>query len=338
MYLHSIYENYRSKIRSEISKTDYLTFKADRNALSISKRGDSTPGNSEIEQLENGDWKATLKDFNADFSKKYVSSLLGENLLIGINVQAMTVTINTTEDFTYKSIDINFELLPCEDEKNALNSFSVKTEFSDINSTVFQTPTMEEYALVDDLRALYTVSDAISQAEAEKSGECLISLDYDTYNNYSGEKETIREDSILTFEKGESVSYNLSSSSPFGKLTQTYSSGILTIVTEKNSELPNTETLESTDNEQVAVINSFLNCFSFNIMRVTDFKILGEDVYEIKFHAAEAQKDNFNINIPVKLEITLKEGKLAKYYCTAYTNIISDIIPIYEVTTTYKWN
>ena len=325
------------KMKSEMSKENYLNYAAKKAEKREAKLGNNTPKSSELEKLENGDWKATLKDFDKEFVNNYVQSIIGNDIQFDTTIDSMIVTITTTEDMVYKSIAIEFMLNTPEDAENTLNSLSATFAFSDINSTTIEAYDLTGYTLVPDLRSLYEVENALENAKEADFGSCDLTFDYS--------KSNVNQEYALKYNKENGLSYTLSISQGKEKQVLNYSDQKLTSEYYSDGNKLSESTANSTDEAQTSVINSIIDYADFNPYLVTNIYPSEEEENTFVLHLlpSEAQKPSSSYTyLLIELKITLENERIKKYCCTMkyyYRHVISDD-PIEKIETyaTYDWS
>ena len=321
-----------SKMKSEMSKENYLNYAAKKAEKLEAKLGNNTPKSSELEKLENGDWKATLKDFDKEFVNNYVQSIIGNDIQFDTTIDSMIVTITTTEDLVYKSIAIEFMLNTPEDAENKLNSLSATFAFSDINSTTIEAYDLTGYTLVPDLRLLYEVENALDNAKKADFGSCDLTFDYS--------KSDVNQEYALKYNKENGLSYTLSISQGKDKQVLNYSDQKLTSEYYSDGNKLTEATAYSTDREQINTLHSLIDYADFNPYLVSNIYPSEEEenTVVLKLIPSEAQKpSNKHTYLSIELKITVENEKIARYRCTMkyYHSYVFETI---ATDATYDWS
>lgn len=320
------------KMKSEMSKENYLNYAAKKAENREAKLGNNTPKSSELEKLENGDWKATLKDFDKEFVNNYVQSIIGNDIQFDTTIDSMIVTITTTEDLVYKSIAIEFMLNTPEDVENKLNSLSATFAFSDINSTTIEEYDLTGYTLVPDLRLLYEVENALDNAKKADFGSCNLTFDYS--------KSNVNQEYALKYNKENGLSYTLSISQGKEKQVLNYSDQKLTSEYYSDGNKLTEATAYSTDREQINTLHSLIDYADFNPYLVSNIYPSEEEenTVVLKLIPSEAQKpSNKYTHLSIELKITVENEKIARYRCTMkyYHSYVFETI---ATDATYDWS
>lgn len=329
-----------SKMKSEISRENYLNYAAKKAEKSEAKLGDNTPKSSELDRLENGDWKAVLKDFDKEYINNYVQSLMGSEIYFDTTVDSMTVTITTTENMVYKSIAIEFEFNNPTNAKNTLNSLSATFDFSDTDSTTIEEYDLTEYTLVPDLRLLYEVENALDNAKKADFGSCNLTFDY-----ISSISSDLKQEYALSYNNENGLSYNLTISQDEMKQILRYSDQKLTSEYYSDGNKLTEATADSTDREQINTMHSLIDYADFNPYLVSNIYPSEEEENTVVLNLipSEAQKlSNKYTHLLIELKITVENEKIARYRCTMkyYYSHDTSQAPFETIATdaTYDWS
>ena len=313
--------------KSPISADDYVEFLSKRQEVGLKEFFNSFPQKNELVLLENGDRKAILSEFKSEYVNDYFNRIMGYSIPCGTRPTALTVTITTTNDCIYKSIVIDFELHTPEYAENTLESLSIVTEFSNVNSTVAYKEDIDIYKNVSDLRLFYTVSDAINDFGTYDYGE--FNMNYSFECDYRGlsRDETI----TLYFDKRDRLSYVLGVKDGYKTIVTEYSNGEAKQTTydpDLNYEDPpylgNLDEILadmvkeyfSSEYEETAAINSLFNYAEFSIDDIKEVKISEDDesTYILDLYPPQGllAKTGGRLN-SVTVTVTLHKGKITKY-------------------------
>ena len=326
----------QSKIKSPISKKDFLAFQDDLTEKEEKELGNPTPNTSQLEHLEEGGYKAILKDFNKEFINNFFKSMVGEDLQLDTEINALTVTITTTEDYVYKSIVLDFELNNPDDAKNTIDSISISCDYSDINSTVINKYDISDYTEVSDIRDIYKVEDAIEKAKESDHGKCTLTYDYE--NNRSP-STNVHQEHTLRFNNENGLSYNYTIVQ--GTLTQIvlYEKNKVSVKNYTEGNLTNETSANSTDDIQKNTVHSVIDFAGFNQYLISNIQLSKdeENTYVIELFSNDISDTSMaDSRIIYELKITIVKGTLTKY---CYKNTYKDSnSPKVETIATYDWS
>ena len=322
--------NLRGK-KSEISAKDYTAFLSKRQNSTLTDFIKSRPQKSELTQQENGDWQAVLSEFKSEFIYKHFREIVGSSLPIETMPTALTVTITTNDKYDYKSVVTEFTLENPQDAVSTVESLSVVTEYTRINSTDVEKENLDSCDIVSDLRNHYTIFDAVNALYDTEACELDINIDYKLHG-FRDYNKTQNETGTLNYDKKGKLNYLLTMNDGDSISTVDYSDGTATkTVTYINNENtsqgnlsdPVTEEIESNDYVELSTIFSLLNYAEFSIDDIKEIKISEHArntyILDVEPTSALLAKTGGEIS-SLTVTLTLSNGKITKYY----TNVQGD--------------
>lgn len=302
---------YDQKFCSEMTYEEYKETKNDDLAGDIDIT-DCTE--SVFSKGEDGSWKLNFSGYTKKTIDKILDGMELTNEMLGAPIEDMEVTLVADKDFYAQKMELS--LLFAEAEGEPLPEFSVIAEYSKFNEAVFDAVVLapEDYSVVDDVRILEKVGDALKERQAATSGE--FTLEHKSTSELMGHTENSYErDSVSYGKKNGAYYYDITAELNGQQLAIQYRNGVQTVTSAGESQ-----TASQAEDDAKAFIDGLIDSAKYNPMAVAAIEKKDEGVY--LFNVAQQDLSAYDyyfagVDVEItsaaqQITVTLDNGHLAK--------------------------
>ena len=240
---------FRLMVKSPLTEAEYLEFlKNDTDG-----GGHALCGKANAKKREDGGWSASFTDFDAASLGALAEYYGLTNISADLKIVDATYSFEVDKSLVYESAELTFEF------SDAKSSFTIKTNYSDIGSTVCTNPGINDYEQVSDIRLPNKVRTDIRNYIKEKSGSFIIDISAVRDDQEYGGLD--REGTFGWTDDGKFVCRV----KLVNGFYEEYANGVVTETHDKTREL--------TEASATMYISSLLNPIGFNEMSIDTFKV-----------------------------------------------------------------
>lgn len=278
-------------VKSPLTEEQYIEFLK----YGTDKQGHALCGTTNAEKRADGGWSASFTDFDtatlSALAEQYGLTQFSSNMTI---VDA-TYSFEVGADLVYESAQLTLEF------SDASSSFSIRTEYSDIGSTVCSNPAITEYDEVSDMRLATRVRTDLRNYVKEKSGS--FTLDIDGLNGEDVLGGIDREGTFGWTDEGKFVFRAKKVDGTY----EDYADGVVTNTYGNKNNM--------TETEATMFISSLLNPFGFSEMCVNTYTTEGSTIcFDIVLPDGffyNATRGRYSSEDNATMTVTYKDGKLS---------------------------
>ena len=230
---------------------------------------------SQFSADDTGNWHLSF----SGYTKKTVDQALEifglKDNVLGVPVEDMIVQFTADEAFRVKDVQITFSFADADGE--ATPEFSVKTVYSGYNTATFDPARLQAdaYVLVEDVRILDTVANALEQRKNDREGQFVLSLNI--AETYQGKTRTSSETSTLTYGwKNNAYFYQLDSNVEGQSFQVIYQGGEQTVTSDGQ-----TYTVPTPETEAKAYIDNLIDSARYNPSAITNIEKVSDGVHKL---------------------------------------------------------
>lgn len=259
------------RLCSEIEFEDFMEF-ISRNGLDTD---DFFNGEKVVtDKKDDGGWVINYSEYSKEDIDSWLEELGLNELDSDLSVKDVNTTFECDKKYRVEKIKISFVFEETETDETPLIELSVN--YYDYDEAKRTTDNIDpaEYQQVDDVRIIYEIEDMIDDKKQSQNEEfTLFIYQIMKYGNYT--IDSYRETNDIAYgEMNGKYHYSISQTSKNGKSSAEYENGV--------TRSSDGETVECTDNEARAVVNSLIDSTCYSPSRVTQIEKLTDKAYKIK--------------------------------------------------------